>query len=135
LTVRRTETGLRFRLWEIKKHSGDGGISGTTKRAYDQLKNRGLEYLAEYSNVEQHTDDPDLARLYATLPEHWLDASESAGAGVAVVCSQPPVRCFTTFPRHFPALSDSHGRMGVAAAFGDLADFTRRVRAAVWTGL
>jgi hypothetical protein len=132
--VIRKEGAYSFRLWEVKKLSF-GTVSGTVSRAMKQLADRGLEYLAKYSAAGQYAPNNDLAIMYATLADRWLDGHASAGAGVAVVTSVAPRNAFTRFAQHLPALFDPAGRRGLAAGLGDLPEFTRQVRSRIWTGL
>lgn len=133
LVIRRNHP-YSFRLWEVKKKS-TGAVSGTVTRAMRQLAERGLEYLAKYSVIGQYALDPDLAVLYATLADRWLDGRPDAGAGVAVVTSKAPLTGFTRFAHHLPTLFDPIGRRGLAAGLGDLPEFAQQVRSRIWTGL
>ncbi len=133
LVVRR-DGQLFFTLWEIKKHTGSH-LTRVVRDGYGQLSSNAARYLAEYSAVGQTVADPELARLYATLVESWLDGSTSAHAGVAVATSVAPDQCFSTMGKHFEHLGGTDPWHGLLAAVDGLPAFSRRVAEVLWTGL
>lgn len=129
---------LAFCIWEIKSHIGAAGISSTVGRAYRQIGTRATEYLAKLTGIEAVARaDPALDELYAGLVDLWVDCSDRAGAGVAVVTHAhlAPARCFSTMYHHFPGRTSPGQLQGLVAAIGDFATFTRDVRERVWTPL
>ncbi|HEY44941.1 MAG TPA: hypothetical protein G4O11_13255 [Anaerolineae bacterium] len=133
---------LMFRLWEIKKYTGDPVTSGTSvssavNDAFGQLNAKALEYLARYTAIGQELSDPELEQFYGQLVDLWLDAGREAAAGVSVSTSlcNIPRRCFTTFGHHFPRFVDPVRLRGMLTAVGDFTEFSFKVREFVWKGL
>lgn len=138
LTVYRTDDGqVHFRLWEIKKNTSDGTVSDTVREAYQQLIDRGMEYLAKHVSTSAALEDGELAALMGHAMEHWEQRSALAGAGVSVATniSQLPRRCFSTFADHFPDLASAEQRRGAIKAMVDFPAFARTVRDELWRGL
>lgn len=133
LVVRRGDH-LFFTLWEIKKHTGSH-LTRVIRDGYDQLSSNAPRYLAEYSAVGQDVADAEVARLYATLVESWINGSAEAHAGVAVATSDAPEQCFSTMGKHFAHLSGVEPWHGLLTAVHDLPVFSRRVAEILWTGL
>lgn len=135
--MRRTPSQLGFRIWELKKYSGSGGLSGTSSAAYAQLKDRAASYLAEYSALSIHQTDAGVRELYMRLVELWLTNAPEAGAGVSIAthATNAPSRCFTGFSRKFPKLSGRGQLEGVVVAVDDFPRFARLVRMNLWKGL
>jgi len=133
LVVRR-DGQLFFTLWEIKKHTGRH-LTRVIRDGYDQLSSNATRYLAEYSAVGQNAPDPELARLYSTLVESWLNGSSEAHAGVTVATSDAPGQCFSTMGKHFSQLGGVDPWHGLLVAVDDLPTFSRRVAEILWTGL
>lgn len=130
---------LLFRLWEIKKATGNHGVSRTVSTAYAQLKSRALEYLAEVSLIgeTEHRNDPPMRQLFAQMVDLWIAGSPVAAAGVAVATSTSkiPRRCFSTFPGHFPQFASPRRLEGILLAVDDFGAFAREVQEAIWKGL
>jgi hypothetical protein len=126
-----------FRLWEIKKLTGNASVSETIGRAYTQLDSRAMEYLARYVASEKALDNEALEDFYGRLMDLWTDADPAAAAGVAVntSCDKIPDRCFTTFGDRFPRLTNPVRLRGMLTAVGDFGAFATRVQEAVWRGL
>lgn len=127
---------LLFRLWELKKHTGASGLSGTTREAYDQLGEQGDRYLAQLTAM--HADKPgDLGQLCAELVDLWVDADSRAGAGVGVTSAKlpAPARCFTAMGKHFPQFSEPGQLEALLCAVQDYRDLATDVRRFVWTAL
>jgi hypothetical protein len=139
LVVYRTEAGtLAFRLWEIKKHTGDSPVSATVGTAHRQLNLRALSYLGRYTEVSaQIADDPELQLFYTTLVDQWQNQDPSTGAGVAIAtsCSGNESDCFTGLPDRFPHLKDEERLEGLLSAIGDYSAFVVLVKDEVWSGL
>jgi hypothetical protein len=128
---------LMFRLWEIKKCTGDSPVSDTINIAYGQLNTKATEYLARYTTIGQELEDAELADLYSRLIELWIDAEPAAAAGVAIATSQHriPSRCFTTFGEKFPRFINPVRLRGMLTAIGDFSSFAENVRNFVWRAL
>ncbi|MFC1930683.1 hypothetical protein ACFLXJ_00515 [Chloroflexota bacterium] len=128
---------MMFRLWEIKKNTGNSPVSSTVGDAYQQLNSKATEYLARYTTVGQEIADPEMAEFYSRLPDLWIDATGEASAGVCVATSSNciPNRCFSTFGRHFPRFVNPVRLMGMLTATFDFPTFTDTVRSYIWTGL
>lgn len=132
---------LMFRLWEIKKFTGDPesstSVSSTVNTAYGQLTAKALEYLARYTVIGQELSDPELVDFYGQLVDLWLDARKEAAAGVSIATSlcHVPQQCFTTFGQHFPKFVDPVRLRGMLTAVGDFSAFALKVREFIWKGL
>jgi hypothetical protein len=126
-----------FFLWEIKKNTGSARVSASVKRAYDQLNENGLEYLARYvgpASVEAANHPPLLAAI-GSMVDDWSSGADTAGAGIAVATSvsKTPSRCFSKFPDYFPSLKPR--LRGAVYGMGDFTMFGEAVKEALWTGL
>jgi len=138
LVIHRVPLGyLMFRLWEIKKCTGQSTVSSSVSRAYSQLGAKATEYLARYTAIGQEISDPQLAEFYGQLIDLWVDARPEAAAGVSVAASVDhiPKRCFTTFGQRFPAFADPVRLRGMLTAIGDFSGFALAVREFIWIGL
>lgn len=135
--VHRRDGELAFRLWEIKKNTGESPIGSTIGRAYRQLNSKALEYLARLIPAEQHHPDPDVRGLITRSMEHWLNGDAQAAAGVAVACSSGRLgnESFSTMGTRFPSMTRPNRLRGFLAGLGDFADFARLVQAELWKGL
>lgn len=129
---------LVFRLWEIKKHDAQRGVSATINRASKQLALRGHEYLAKLAAPETIADD-DLGMLYGVMVDLWFDRSERAGVGVAIGTSDthapPSARSFASIRRAFPSFLRSDQTEAIVLAIPDYPAFAERVKDIVWSGL
>lgn len=129
---------LAFRLWEIKKRSGSGTVSGTIGNAYGQLNLNAERYLAKITGQSQvPQENTELREFFADLVPAWKRSDEAAGAGVAVAANAEglPDRAFTTMHKHFPAFVAAGGIEGLLIGLGGLKDFSTHVRTLLWTGL
>jgi hypothetical protein len=138
LVVHRLGDGnLMFRLWEIKKHTGESPVSQTVGRAYGQLSANAARYLNKVSLNGQYANAPDLARFYGRLMDEWIEATAAASAGVSVALSTPslPKKAFTTFPRRFPRFLVPPRLRGQLSAVDDFKAFAKAVRDEIWKGL
>jgi hypothetical protein len=127
----------RFRLWELKKNSGESTVSSTIGTAYNQLKNRAPEYLAKISMKGGTISDPELKEIYANLVEMWLEGAPEASAGIhCVTCSsKKPRTCFSTFGDRFPELSSPKRLHGMLSTIDEFTAFAQQVREVLWKGL
>ena len=142
LAIHRVQSDyLMFRLWEIKKFTGEPesstSVGSTVNNAYRQLNAKALEYLARYTAIGQEVSEPELVDFYGQLVDLWLQAGREAAAGISVATSlcHVPQQCFTTFAEHFPGFTDPVRLRGILTAVGDFSAFALRVREAVWRGL
>jgi hypothetical protein len=142
LAIHRVQSGyLMFRLWEVKKYTGDPQstttVDSAVTEAYNQLNANALEYLARYTTIGPGVSDPEVQALYGQLGELWVDAGREAAAGVAVATSlcHVPNQCFTTFGTRFPRLLDPVRLRGMLTAIGDFSAFALEVREYAWKGI
>lgn len=142
LVIHRLSAGyLMFRLWEIKKYTGDpestSSVSSTINDAYNQLDSKALEYLARYTAIGQELNDEELSVFYGQLVDFWINGAQEAAAGVSVATSlcHVPDRCFTTYGNRFPQFVDPNRLRGILKAIGDFTEFSLKVREIVWKGL
>lgn len=128
---------LTFRLWEVKKATGQGSLSRVVTRACNQIAERGRQYLAKYASQAAHLPDDELVDLYGNLGERWITWDSSAGAGVAISTSEPraPDRAFSQMHRLLPNLCRGDQLEGLIAGIGDFSAFAVRVRDFLWSGL
>jgi hypothetical protein len=137
IVYRTSDSVLVFRLWEIKKHAGSAHLSRTIGRAFTQLSENGIEYLAQLVPAAPR-DDPHVSALYGQLVELWRDANDRAGAGVAVSTSlehAPRRRAFSTMHNQFPRLNRDGQLEGLIVAISDFPEFAENVRRIVWSAL
>lgn len=125
-----------YRLWEIKKREGSGGVPQTISRAYSQLAENAERYLAKLTAASDVSDD-DLTDTFAELVPSWKSAHPSAGAGVAVASNAAglPNTAFSTMHSRFPALAPNDCLEGCLIGLGDFAEFASEVRRLLWSGL
>lgn len=132
-----TQQELIFRLWEIKKRDGAGGVAGSIGNAYAQLEKNATRYLAKITGQSQSPDtDPDLLALLADLVPAWKRADTCAGAGVAVAANAQglPTTAFSTMHTRFPLIT-AGGVEGCLVGLGSLLEFATDVRRTMWSGL
>jgi hypothetical protein len=138
MAIHRTQEGhLMFRLWEIKKCTGESPVSSTVNTAYNQLNSKATEYLARYMATGQETSDAELSEFYGKLVDLWIDASPEAAAGVSVATNKNnvPMTCFTTFGDQFPRFKIPKRLRGMLTAIEDFPEFSSKVQRAIWKGL
>ena len=129
---------LVFRLWEIKKHDAAVYLSSTVRRASEQLKLRGEEYLAKLA-APQTVLDNDIAALFQDIVELWLEGDARGGVGVSVgtSASHAPTspNAFGSIKTAFPQYSRPGQLESIVVAVPDFPAFASRVREIVWSGL
>jgi hypothetical protein len=138
MAIHRVPDGyLMFRLWEIKKSTGNSPVSASVNTAYEQLKTRATEYLARYTTIGQELPNTELAEFYGKLIDLWIEARPEASVGVAVSTNvdNVPSTCFTTFGDQFPRLTNPKRLKGMLTAIDDFLAFSEKVQRAVWKGL
>lgn len=138
LVIHRVRAGhLMFRLWEIKKCTGDSPVSATVNTAYNQLNSKATEYLARYTAIGQELPNAELAEFYGQLIDFWVEARPEAAAGVSVTTSteHAPQQCFTTFGQQFPRFVNPVRLRGMLTAIENFPAFAVKVRDMIWIGL
>lgn len=123
-----------FTLWEIKKHIGSS-LSDVIARAGSQLADNAPRYLTQYASYAQLTNDPELARRFATIVEAWIEGLAHVRAGVAVTTHTSRDRCFQGLRRQFEHLTGTDPCSGLLVVLDDLPRFARRVAEVLWIGL
>lgn len=137
VVYRITDGQLTFQLWEIKKHDAKDNVSGTIRRAADQLSSEGKRYLAQYTAYGSKLDG-ELGGLYADLVQLWVDQDQRAGVGVSVATSvrhTPSETAFDAVANTFPDHAAPGQREGLAVVVPDFPHFAAAVRDVVWSGL
>jgi hypothetical protein len=127
---------LVFRLWELKKHVGKGGVDATVRGAYGQLRAEGDRYLAQLTAM--HADkDGDIGDLCAQLVDLWVEADGRAGAGVGVTSATlpPPRRCFTTMGTQLKQFTEPGQLEGMLCAVEEYRALACDVRRFLWSAL
>ena len=129
-----------FRLWEIKKHTGNSSATSKITEASKQLTTNGAEYLAKWSKVGQDIDHqyPDLSKFYATLVAMWLDADRKAHAGISV--SKDGSSRITGTPiaimkNHMPTFAADKQLEGLIVSIPDFSVLAHKVREELWKGI
>ncbi|MGW0770287.1 hypothetical protein [Streptomyces sp. NPDC002676] len=132
-----TDTSLIFKLWEIKKFTGGGSVSGTITSAATQLAQRGDEYVAKISWANSALPG-DLGLLMSELTELWMRADPRGGAGVSVstnTASTPKRSAFSQVPTYLPNLVHPGQLRGLIVAVEDFSAFASQVRGYLWSAL
>jgi hypothetical protein len=140
LVIHRLDDGsLRFRLWEVKKATGESPVSATVTEAYKQLETRAAIYLAQITATgEGRHASAELADHYGQLVDMWLRGEPGAAAGVAIATSAArlPSTCFTTLgTTRFVQFASPNRLRGMLTALQDFPAFARLVQETVWSGL
>lgn len=135
LAVHRVDSGLVFRLWESKAHTGDRTVREVVNGACRQIDSKALRYLARFSKVGQSLPDEELQRFYGSLPQLWREGSPAAGGGVSVSTKSNAVAdCFTNLHTYWPFTANDQ-RLGLVVVIDDYASFAELVREHLWKGL
>lgn len=129
--------GLSFRLWEIKKNTGLSPVGGTVLRAYKQVSDKALEYLARLIDTVREHPDADVVPLIQRSSELWLDGASEAAVGIAVGASTAslPTQSFSTIGTHFPSMTAPNRLRGMLTGIDDFPAFALLVQAELWRGL
>lgn len=132
-------TELVFRLWEIKKHDANKGVSAAIRRASNQLRSRGHEYLAKLAGPETIAKDGAIGDLYANVVELWFDRSSRSGVGVSIGTSADRApsgqNSFRSLKKAFPEYAATGQREALVVAIPNFPAFADRVKEIVWSGL
>lgn len=125
-----------FCLWEMKKLTGAGPMSGTTGKAYRQLRDKGGKYLAKLT--KSYAEQPGLVgQLGSELTDLWVDGSSRAGVGVSVATDRVPPEAapFITMGTYFPQFNQPGQLEGLLFTVEDLWELAVTVREYLWTAL
>lgn len=125
-----------FCLWEMKKLTGAAPMSGTTGKAYRQLRDKGGKYLAKLT--KSYAEQPGLVgQLGSELAELWVEESSRAGVGVSVATDRVPPEAapFTTMGTYFPQFDKPGQLEGLLFTVKDLWQLAVTVREYLWTAL
>ena len=141
LIIHRVAAGgpeLVFRLWEMKKYTGQGpSLTPTITGAWQQLSVHGARYLAQMSWGGKLLD-PDIADFVSGLVGHWVHAHPSSGGGVSVATNAvniPKSKAFQLAHKHFTSHPHPGAMQGLVVAVDDLDEFAQDVRRYVWNAL
>lgn len=135
--IHRSDGGLRFRLWEIKKYTGGDTTRATVQRACRQLNANALKYLARQIPAGQYHDDPDVRSIIVRGQEHWLNGADEAGIGIAVTSANSACdeESFEGIDTYFKTLTNPAQRRGFVTGVVDFTDLADRVQKELWSGL
>ncbi len=128
---------LSFRLWESKRHTGEGSLTSVVTRAGGQLKDNGAEYLARLSKPLQAHTDQRVQQLAGRVVRLWTAKDARCGVGVSVgtsTGSNLPSRPLRGLMRKlgFPTRERYEG---VVVELDDLPAFANTVRDAILDGV
>ncbi|WP_369384106.1 hypothetical protein [Streptomyces sp. cg36] len=132
-----TDRGFSFRLWEMKKYTGEADQpDGAIRRGWMQLGTKGATYLGMLSWGDKLLAD-DTREFVGSLAEQWVDEEESAGGGVSVALNTTaiPAKAFHLAHEHFSTHKHPGALQGLVVAIDELEGFAHEVRKYVWTAL
>ncbi|MFH8395756.1 hypothetical protein [Streptomyces sp. NPDC018036] len=132
-----TARGFSFRLWEMKKYTGQTNRPDQAiRKGWRQLSTKGATYLGMLSWGDKMLAD-DTREFVGSLAEQWVDEAESAGGGVSVALNATaiPTRAFHLAQEHFTTHKHPGALQGLVVAIDDLEGFAHEVRKYVWTAL
>lgn len=138
LGIYKDDNGLYFfKLWEIKKHTAKDSPRNKVTAAALQLDEYAISYLAQYSQVlSRHESDPEIALFYADLTRHWIDKTESAGAGLSVSSNSDfPEGSFEALSTRFSDIAGDHRLTGMSLYVDNYISLVERVKKIIWEGL
>lgn len=128
---------LSFRLWESKRHTGEGSLTSVVTRAGGQLRDNGAEYLARLSKPLQTHTDQRVQQLAGRVVRLWTVKDERCAVGVSVGTStgwnlpNRPLRGLIT-QLGFPTRERYEG---VVLQLDDLPAFAKSVRDVILGGI
>ncbi|MFF6835920.1 hypothetical protein ACFY84_29410 [Streptomyces sp. NPDC012438] len=140
LIIHRVAAGrpeLVFRLWEMKKYTGEKpSLTPTITGAWKQLSVHGARYLAQMSWGGKLLD-PDIGLFVSGLVGHWVQAHPSSAGGVSVATNavNVPAKAFQLAHKHFTTHTHPGAMQGLVVAVDDLDEFAQAVRGYVWSAL
>ncbi|MFD0034075.1 hypothetical protein ACFVJK_38765 [Streptomyces sp. NPDC127172] len=132
-----TARGFSFRLWEMKKYTGEANQpGGAIHKGWTQLSTKGARYLGMLSWGDKLLAD-DTREFVGSLTEQWVDEEESAGGGVSVALNTTaiPTKAFHLAHEHFTTHKHPRALQGLVVAIDNLEGFAHEVREYVWTAL
>ncbi|MFJ1793109.1 hypothetical protein [Kitasatospora griseola] len=132
-----SELGFVFRLWEMKKVTGDSATpAGTIRKAWKQLNTHGARYMGQFAWGGRELA-PDARMFVASMARQWVDRAETGGGGVSITlnAAEAPDTAFETAHAHFTTHTHPGALQGLMVAVDKLDDFAQQVRRFVWTGL
>lgn len=132
-----TARGFSFRLWEMKKYTGEADQpDGAIRKGWTQLSTKGATYLGMLSWADKLLAE-DTREFVGSLAEQWVDEEESAGGGVSVALNTTaiPTRAFHLAHEHFTTHKHPGALQGLVVAIDDLEGFAHEVRKYVWSAL
>lgn len=132
-----TAGALRFRLWESKKNTGNGPLSTSLRKAYEQIEDSGQRYIAKIVGTftPGSYDDETLAFM-AKVPAAWTQGDELVGAGVTLATHKSlPDRPFKKMSKKLPLLDKPGQLRGLATSISCYDELAKTVRRYSWTAL
>ncbi|OZD01185.1 hypothetical protein CH275_20945 [Rhodococcus sp. 06-235-1A] len=128
---------LRFRLWESKKNTGSGPLSGSLSTAYKQIDEHGQRYVGKLvSTFQPGSHSAGILDLIAQLPAAWVEGDALVGAGVSVATHQTlSAQPFNKMSEKLPRLSKPGQLRGLATSISCYAELAETVRRYAWTAL
>ncbi|MFB7676933.1 hypothetical protein ACFC26_36575 [Kitasatospora purpeofusca] len=129
--------GFSFRLWEMKKYTGEANDpSGPIRKGWTQLNDKAQTYLGMLSWGDKLLAD-DTREFVGGLTEQWVDEAESSGGGVSVALNTTaiPSEAFHLAHEHFTTHKHPGALQGLVVAIDDLEGFAMHVKEYVWTAL
>lgn len=127
--------GLHFRLWESKKYTGKGGVSGSINKANKQLAKNGQRYIAKIVGALAY-ESTEIISFMSGIPVSWVQGGNDVGAGVTIATDRPvPKQPFRNMSKKFPKLGQSGQLRGVITSIDRFKELARLVREYTWTAL
>lgn len=130
--------GLKFRLWEIKKISGTTNVNSVIRKASNQLKNRGTEYISRFVQENQNNNlsaQEEVILIQAI--EDWINMNSSVGIGISTISSSAKLRSpsFQPLVNKFPQISANGNIEGRVISLDDFDRFCTLVCRRIWNGI
>lgn len=128
---------LRFRLWESKKNTGKGPLSGSFSTAYKQINDEGQRYVAKLvGTFQRDSHSAEILTLVEQLPAAWVQGDALVGAGVSLATHQPlSAEPFNKMSKNLPRLSKPGQLRGLATSISCYIELAETVRRYAWTAL
>ena len=127
---------LSFRLWESKRHTGEGSVTSVATNAAGQLKDNGAEYLARLSKPLQTHADYRVRQLAGRIVRLWTAKDGRSAVGVSVgtsTGSKMPNRPLRGLVKTL-GFPERERYEGVVLVLDDLPKFANNVRDAILSG-
>ncbi|MDR6911388.1 hypothetical protein J2W54_003348 [Rhodococcus fascians] len=128
---------LRFRLWESKKNTGNGPLSGSFSKAYKQITDEGQRYVGKLvGTFQRDSHSAEIVTLIEQLPAAWVQGDALVGAGVSLATQQPlSAQPFKKMSEKLPLLSKPGQLRGLATSISCYKELAETVRRYAWTAL